>query len=155
MTYFCLKNQHHFLPIIPRPYFFKKNFSWECSFSDNCKYDIGNDQLDWNKLVGISNKLHPRMDSVRFVWRYNIQQDKFDIGLFVEKNFKFTPYNLISVNSNETFQLKFNFFQKFLIARANQTVQNVDFIINNFTYRLNPYFGGNMSSPHFMKLSLK
>jgi hypothetical protein len=156
MRYTCYKGCHWFLPVIPRFYWKRKKFNWLVSFDGSCKYDIQEEQLDWNKLVGVSNYLNPRKDSLRFVWRYNIPNDNFEIGIYVEKNKVFNSFTICSVKENEKLELELLLSSNSsMIMSANGISKIVDFKLNDFSIRTNPYFGGNMPSPHKMFLMLK
>lgn len=155
MTYIIFKNWHFSLPLLPRFYIKKNKFKWFAQLNNSCKYDIGEDQLDWNKLVGITNHLNPRKDSVRFVWRYDKKKDAFEIGLYKEVDKVFKSYSLCTVKVNEIIEMRFTFSRNFVKASVNNNSLTLPFLINNFVWRLNPYFGGNRTSPHNMKIKLK
>lgn len=156
MKYTCYKGCHWFLPVIPRFYWKRKNFNWVVNFDGSCKYDIQEEQLDWNKLVGVSNYLNPRKDSLRFVWRYNISNENFEIGVYVEKNKVFNSFTICSVKENEKLELSLLFNSNgSTIVSANGISKIIDFKLNDFSIRTNPYFGGNMPAPHKMFLTMK
>ena len=155
MTYIIFKDWHFSLPLLPRFYIKKNKFKWFAQLNNSCKYDIGEDQLDWNKLVGITNHLNPRKDSVRFVWRYDKKKDVFEIGLYKEVDEVFKSYSLCTVKANEIIEMRFTFSRNFVKASVNNNSLTLPFLIDNFAWRLNPYFGGNRTSPHNMKIKLK
>ena len=157
MKYLCLKNQHYFLPSLPRLYWKKKVYHWEVIFNENCTYDLkSDDQLDWNKLVGVSQHFNPRLNSLRFVWRYNLETKLIEIGVYSEKNYVFEYKLLTTVKPTEKLNLTMYFQGSTALLIANTQVQLVPYILDkNITIRCNPYFGGNRTAPHCMTLSLK
>ncbi len=155
MTYTIFKGWHFSLPFIPRFYCKKIRFKWFAQLNNSCKYWIGEDQLDWNKLVGISNSINPRKDSIRFVWRYDKNKDVFEIGIYKEAEKVFKAYSICRVKANEIIELRFLFSRNFVKASVNNNSLTLPFLINNFVWRLNPYFGGNRTSPNNIKIKLK
>ena len=154
MRYFIPKGWHFSIPKFPILYT-KSEFEWNVKFNNTCKYKIGADQMDWNKLVGISNYLNPRIDSIRFVWRYDSYFDMFEIGVYKEVDEAFKAYSICTVKTNEVFEMRFTFSRNFVKASVNNNSLTLPFLIDNFVWRLNPYFGGNRTSPHNMKIKLK
>lgn len=56
-------------------------------FDDSCRYDIGDDQKDWNKLYGCSWGFNPLFkqftmheNSSRWGWRYNKETDRIELA---------------------------------------------------------------------------
>ena len=155
MKYYCPKNFHFFLPFIPIVYIGKDEYKWKAVFSNSCKYDHGNDdQLDWNKLVGVSNTLNPRKDSIRFVWRYNKKSDLFEIGVYLEKDKKFVVTQICEVKCDESIELSLKCYKTYCLVETNKKIQMFDFKKKHISFRLNPYFGGNLPAPHPMNLKL-
>jgi hypothetical protein len=154
MIYYIPKGWHFSLPFIPRVAT-KEKYIWEVNFHNSCKYDIGAEQLDWNKLVGVSNQINPRTDSVRFVWRYNKLSDAFDIAIYVEKNKKFKVTEIASVKAQENLKLTMHCYSTYTLIEVNGKLEVVDFQKKPIAFRLNPYFGGNIAAPHCMFLKLK
>jgi hypothetical protein len=64
------------LPRIVSP---KKELKRQATFTDSCRYDIGDDQSDINKLYGIGFLPWHRKNSIRFGWRYVKETDKIEI----------------------------------------------------------------------------
>ena len=156
MKYFILKGWHFSILWFPRIYIDKQDYNWTVQFDESCKYDHGTpDQLDWNKLVGISNHLNPRKNSFRFVWRYNVFLDMFQIGTYLEKDGVFTARAFYNVKSDVPVNLKLKCYYTYAVVEINDiTQQTVDFQKEYVTLRLNPYFGGNKTAPHKMSLRL-
>lgn len=155
MIYTIFKGWHFSFPWIPRIYWNKDDYNWNVIFTNSCKYDHGtNDQLDWNKLVGISNHLNPRKDSLRIVWRYNKETDLFEIALYTEKNKEFTAVEIASIKANEKLTINLKCYVTYALVEVKDKLFMASFQKEPLTLRLNPYFGGNLPAPHKMKLKL-
>lgn len=156
MKYTCFKGMHWFLPVIPRFYWNKKQYNWTVNFNSSCAYDLGDDdQYDWNKLVGVSEHLNPRINSIRFGWRYNLTNDLIEIASYKETNYKFEFNTLASVELNKDVKLTIQLYTKLVALGVNDKVHLIPLDINNkLLMRANPYFGGNNAAPHKMSLRI-
>jgi len=157
MRYYIPKGWHFSIPKLPI-ICTKNEYTWNVKFNNTCKYDIGQDQYDWNKLIGISNTLNPRKESIRFVWRYNIHFDNFEIAVYREKNNKWDVQKLTYVLKEAYLTMKFNSDTVELYGydgrNLNHAVIVLEFKKNKVSLRTNPYFGGNIPAPHCMNLNL-
>ena len=151
MIYCIPKGWHYSLPKWPR-LALKENYTWFVKFNNSCKYDIGIEQMDWNKLIGVSNTLNPREDSVRFVWRYVHPIDMFEIGVYVEKNKKWTVEHIAFIK--KCARLNMNFYKTLVEVFVNDKMKIVDFGKKRISFISNPYFGGNIPAPHSMTLKI-
>ena len=148
-------NKHRFTPI---------SFGLTCSdiiskevqFDYSCKYDIGEDQGDINKLFGVGF-FHHHSNSGRFGWRWNIVTQKVELfGYVYNRNRRISEY-LCSVSLGEKVRLSIlleGTGYGFIVQRTNQ--QAVHKFIEGKTYfigyKLGAYFGGNRRAPHDMKI---
>jgi hypothetical protein len=148
-------NKHRFTPI---------SFGLTCSdiiskevqFDYSCKYDIGGDQYDINKLFGVGF-FHHHSNSGRFGWRWNIVTQKVELFAYVyHKNRRISEY-LCSISLGEKVRLSIlleGTGYGFVVQRMNQ--QAVHKFIEGKTYfigyKLGAYFGGNRRAPHDMKI---
>lgn len=155
MKYIIPKGWHFSLPWIPKIHWNKDEYTWNITLNNSCKYDHGtDDQLDWNKLVGISNTLNPRIDSLRIVWRYNKETDFFEIGLYTEKNKEFTAVQIASIKADETLKINLKCYYTYALVEVKDKLFMANFQKEYVTIGLRPYFGGNMPAPHTMKLNI-
>ena len=60
------------------------------TFTPSCRYDVGVEQLDWNKLCGMSFGFFPLIkqwqmheNSARFGWRYNPATDYIEVSPYL------------------------------------------------------------------------
>lgn len=152
------KFSHWFTPITPKVYYDKSYFLWHACFEPSCGYFIdGPDQYDINKLVGVSNSILPRVNSLRVGWRYNKRTAKIDVGVYREVNYKKEWHYMASFDFNEYFPIDMflNPDQTATIMIGNKATVNVEFDHNRLLFGLNPYFGGTSVAPHSMTLHLK
>jgi hypothetical protein len=109
-------------------------------FNFNCKYDLGDvDQQDWNKLVGFSRGYH-RKNSVRIVWRWNVEKQKMEIAHYWYKD------GVRSWGDIKEIELGKVYKEKLEIEKGKYP---------KWGYMLWPYFGGNKKAPHDMSLKLE
>lgn len=158
MTYTCFKGWHWFLPVLPRFFYRKKTFLWTSELSENCVYVMDKNAMkSWHKLVGVSNHMNPRKESIRFVWKWDLELQKFRIAVFIERNYEFrkTVTELDLVSSNEPINMKLHFDGENVFVTVNKNEIKLPYKISNFGFRLNPYFGGQKTAPHLMTLKLK
>ena len=125
---------------------------YEITFTDSCKYDIGQDQSDINKLFGIGYLPFHHYNSVRIGWNYNIKINKIDIWAYWYKkgvrgwewldcvNFMQPSYMEIQIKNTEH------------IIRTKNSYFSVPVNGESIGYLLRPYFGGNQKAPHDIKI---
>jgi hypothetical protein len=131
--------------------------SFNVIFNKSCTYDIGDDQSDWNKLIGFSdcNDCHHE-NSVRIGWRwyqgkmqvcgyyYNNGErcwtEAIDVALHSEIycGLRLEPDHYIVVIED----------QVMIIPRTNSCETGV-------YYKLFPYFGGNRTAPHNINILIQ
>lgn len=153
MKYIIPKGWHFSLPWIPRPSYNEISYKWEVVFDENCKYNIGKDQLDWNKLVGITTHLNPRKHSIRIAWRYG-GKNIIELAAYHEEDYKFTYLRLGQVKLGEKAVVELFFSMNFVRVTINGKPMTYFFKKRKWVWRLNPYFGGNVAAPHTMSLKL-
>ena len=77
-----LKNFHYCLPYtFPWMWFRKRdsmNITMDVKFDDSIVYDLGEDQMDVNKLLGFAYGFH-HINSDRIGFRYNIDMKKVEL----------------------------------------------------------------------------
>jgi len=151
-----IKKGNHYSFSIPCIHFNKKSFSYLIEFTDSCKYDIGKNQYDINKLFGLSYGLHHN-NSARFGWRWNPKKNSIDIISYVYINGERIKDNskilITDVKLNVPFIISFkveNEYYSFTVfyndKKYNKKIKHGS--LPFWGYKLNPYFGGKISSPH-------
>lgn len=173
MKFFIEKGKHQSTPWAPnfiKPGTIKKKIF----FNNSNIYELeGEDQLDWNKLFGVTFGIFPTIvngkiyrpthySSVRFGWRYNPKYKVFEI----------TPYYYVAGvrhyheidKSPICALLPYKLYDFYIISSYTDVVFKInDSNGNNLYYykvpcqygftpktgwQLNPFFGGNKPSPH-------
>ena len=147
---------HWFLPVLPRLYWNKKQYNWTVKFNSNCAYNLGDDdQLDWNKLVGVSEHFNPRRHSIRFGWRYNLTTKLIEIASYKETNYHFEYNTIASVELNKSIKLSIEFCRDSATLSVDNNTYTTPFTLAyKLLIRANPYFGGNKVAPNKMSLSI-
>jgi hypothetical protein len=136
-----------------------KAFHYLVCFEDNCQYDIGMpDQLDVNKLIGFSLSSNHHDNSVRFGWRSH--GDNIVIYSYSYTQGSRIVKEIGSVKLGEEFVVYLRQEGKdFVYGFHTQNAKPREFRLKmpdnvRPTYMLWPYFGGNQTAPHRMKISL-
>lgn len=160
--------------------FSKKTFEFNALafFWDNCKYRLmdNNDQI--NKLFGHSFNFFPFYDkktkswksghhknSVRFGWRCT-DGDMIEIIAYVYINGVRKEKKMMAIDTEEWVYLNFQETESYYIFKVIDSCGGssiVKFVkegtkkgfLGLFIYKLFPYFGGRISSPHNMTITLK
>lgn len=156
---------------------------YRVTFTESCRYDIGSDQSDINKLFGIgyfswrlfgmkTSKLFGRTftypwfrvahhdNSVRFGWRYS--HGLIEIMAYWYHNGN-RYYNTIKdLEIGKPYILKLHIMRDWhslMISESldmkNTTSLNVPVEGKNFGYLLSCYFGGNKTAPHDMEIRME
>lgn len=92
---------------------FKKKIT--IKFTEESKYDLkDNDQKDWNKIIGRGGFMFKpskgRKTEQFLVWRYNIEDDVFEVTTYWRKDYKFDfdrNYTTMKVGDKKTFDINF------------------------------------------------
>lgn len=142
-----------------KPYCFKQShsLSYEVVFTDSCKYDIGSDQSDINKLFGFSYGFHHNQ-SDRIGWRWNPSLNKIELLLYsyeqkVRRSFKLTEVALNTLNIIEL-EVYLNGLYRHISIKINNETYAFCLLQDpvNWGYTLGLYFGGNRTAPHNMNI---
>lgn len=130
-------------------------------FHEDCRYDIGKeDQSDVNKLMGFSWGNHHK-ESDRVGWRYLIGEDKIELTLYSYEEGKRVKKTLDKIGVDEWVNIRME-------VRLGEKVRDIKVWINGkersfqlkapkkywFTYNLGLYFGGNLTPPHDLHVSI-
>lgn len=135
-------------------------------FYENCAYNIGEKQSDWNKVFGFClgiSGIHE--NSVRFGWRYNIQKNCIELGRLIYNNC--TPEREylegcdVQFGEEVKLELQFEWQGDFLDIKflVNDNVVYCTHIIecvsSLFYFGCSLYFGGKTKAPHKMKVRMR
>lgn len=138
-----------------KPYFCKESLqsSYKVKFTQSCRYIIGKDQTDVNKLFGFSYGFHHNQ-SDRIGWRYNNITNKIELLLYSYECKKRYSFLLKSFDINEDIIIKLSVdlkedYRSIIIEINNKRISY--FLKHKQTfwgYTLGSYFGGNRTAPH-------
>ena len=171
------KNMHYSLNFLNfKPYYNGKDnvnyiMTYNVKFTDDSKYDVGEDQSDINKLFGISYG-HHHTQSDRIGWRYNKKTNLMDLFLYSYENSKRIKTYLISVpicDYNE-YIINLDVMENNGYRNTNVSIYETSLYITTklisisymykhthtkYGYSLGLYFGGNQKAPKTIKMDIK
>jgi hypothetical protein len=130
---------------------------YDVTFTESCRYNIGPEQDDINKLFGIGYFPHHHDNSVRFGWRYRNDIDIIEIMAYWYKDGQRDFAYLCSVEIGKQWRYDLT------IGQSNQSMhvvgKSVPYIVpvrpRRMGYLLQPYFGGNMTAPHDIEIKMQ
>jgi hypothetical protein len=149
----------------PLFWFFKRRlFSTNESFTIvyhvnflDCKYKTkySINQIDWNKLCGISSEFNPHIWSFRFAWRWNDKRDTIELCnyAYINHRLKISNIKALKSNVNYVFYINYDKINNQLEMTINGNNKEIyKDIINPFYYKENGmYFGGTETCPKKIK----
>jgi len=161
MIYEIQKNAHFSTPRTPKA--FVRQVNGTAAFID-AEYKLpANDQLDWNKLTGISfNPLNPSRNAIMIGWRWNPTIEKVQLCAYFNVNgTNQYPENsntpLINVGLGQLVSFEINYERVIIRTLTEKIIVGVpremwkSFITS---FRIQPYFGGNQSATSLIKIAL-
>jgi hypothetical protein len=125
------------------------------TFTANSAYDLKDaDQLDWNKLAGITfTPWRPDRNSSMVVWRYNLQDGTYEVGPFFNVDFRYvfpTVDEIITVPADQSFTYSVD-YDGISVTYGDRTVSKstpADLKPNFWTSaRVTGWFGGSEVAP--------
>jgi len=145
---------------------FSRTLRFSAMFFDSCLYDIkDNDDYDINKLFGFSTSYFHHFNSARIGWRCN-KKKEIELFAYSYVNGKRNSVYLGVVDTNSDFECTIIDTEKAYLYNVKVSDIKDNEIINKeynatviknrdwffFHYHLFPYFGGNKTAPHTMKI---
>lgn len=160
---FIIKKGNHFSGFRVSPLLGVNKMGRMVFFGASSEYDLNNpeQQESTNKLFGFSYGYHKK-NSLRFGWRYNLNERKIEVLPFIHDNGKMIIGPVLGkINPNEEISLK--------IIKEKKTAKFISEIEGNRSeysysefnpkcfigYKLYPYFGGMSVSPHNIEIFMK
>jgi len=135
-----------------------KNQAFTTTFTNSCIYTLPNsDQEDINKLFGFSCGMHHK-NSARFGWSYI--NNKIQLWAYYYNDTQRYNTYITSLELNKPYQLYLNALEsyyEFLVEHDYAVVARIKVPRKNkktIGYNLWPYFGGNNSAPHDIKIQM-
>ena len=152
----------------PRFHINKKSIGHRVTFYSGCEYDFGDiDQLDINKLFGISYGMHHK-NSARFGWRWNVEKKMIEILAYVYVDgvrvtedgadlhiaYVFPgigyEYDIEVTDTHYIFTINSSLFSDPKVVKIEH-----DMHLTWWGYMLFPYFGGNEVAPQTVYIDLE
>ncbi len=129
--------------------------TYRIQFTESCRYNIGSEQYDINKLFGIGYAPHHHKNSVRFGWRYDLKSDMIEILAYWYLNGirYWHPLNFVAIGANNHYQIT-RFADRHDLSLKFETF-SVPVRNRGIGYLLRPYFGGNMPAPHDITINMR
>jgi len=177
MTEFVIRKGAHYSKHFPKLNCnAQDDFQFIVKFDESCKYDLKDeDQLDINKLFGTSFGFNHHKNSFRIGWAYNIKTNKIELyNYWYENSIRFSslitsvPINLKTIVSvkfhpkdinNYTLGDLGGYIETSVSAIGiNPIKTTVPYDLENvpqYGLVLFPYFGGNKTAPHNIKIFLQ
>ena len=155
-----IKEGKHFSGFRVSPTYNKNVSIYEVIFTKNCIYDLNNtDQMDVNKLFGLSYMYH-HTNSARFGWR--AEGNKIQISAYCYRDGERYMKDMCLVDTDKTYSMiitNIGDYYEFEIKDTTSPLYSYAKISKPKTpkigYKLWPYFGGNESAPHDVKILMK
>ena len=132
-------------------------FNWRIIFDSSAIYtteDINN-QLDVNKLIGWSDCGDNHSESsIRFGWRWT---DSLEIHWFKHENgnFSFAKITSVDICSSHDYYLKIHTWDYEMRVDGVRVFVPRNCVEQKRRYQLYPYFGGDETAPHRVKIKIK
>lgn len=141
---------------LPEPIWSVKVLRYDIAFTESCKYQIGPDQDDINKLFGIGFYPYHRQNSVRFGWNYNSGEFIRIWAYWYLDSVRYQRY-LGDVVIGKTYRYIITPHPKshnlHVMGRALSATIPVP--SRRLGYHLRPYFGGNQVAPHDIEIKIQ
>lgn len=162
MWYQIDKGDHFSLPRTPK--FFLREITGWFYLDQLAEYDLKSvDQGDWNKLTGISfNPLKPDSNAIMVGWRYSTEKKCFQVAPYFNVNSARIqpkdPEQVINVGHGKIVDFRLDYSgMNFRYQYENYKFFKPSDLKTNYwsSFRIQPWFGGNMAAPNNIKLFLK
>lgn len=133
-------------------------FNWSIIFDSTAIYTTqdSSNQYDINKLIGWSDCNENHMDySIRFGWRW--LEDNLEIHWFKHSNghFSFAKICNVTLCESHEYYLLLNNHEYELCVDGNCVTVDRTCSSDYKKYKLYPYFGGQETAPHDIKIKIK
>ncbi|MCQ2608766.1 MAG: hypothetical protein MJ197_08785 [Bacteroidales bacterium] len=162
MNYLIKKGHHYATPLE----LVKKFLGIRCAvnrvvpatvvFSPNCRYDVGCDQSDINKLYGFSIGCRHHKNSARIGWRYVPKEDKIELVTYCYRNgVRLAEKHLQWCDFGLEYKTHIVSHDNRVVFLSKNNVIDEQMEVKGISYPLSLYFGGNCKAPNNMNVTLK
>ncbi len=150
------KDDHYSNRILPK---IKLNtISGTVKFIGDFSYIINsNDQLDTNKLIGLSDSYHHHIHSARLGWRWNSKVGKIEILYTIYRSYKRYIESICFVESDVEYKFEVAVDENKYLFWFNDIYLEV-YRTSNWIlprYVLFPFFGGDVTAPKDFEFEMK
>ena len=163
---FTIKKGNHYSDRVFYKAMYPMNFyhysSYEVLFDSSCAYDLGGpDQKDINKLFGFSSGLDHHKESARFGWVYNGGLIELWSYCYVDGQRRSGYLCSLLMNEKYTLDLSVSGSETCyrFIVHHNDSLYHTSEVYKGITwdfgYNLWPYFGGNRTAPHDIRIYMR
>ena len=128
---------------------------YSVTFMPSCRYDIGDEQEDINKLFGLGYMPHHHDNSVRFGWRYHPKVDMVEVLGYWYDNGRRAWESMFFTAIGQEGRYCVRKHGDIHVLEARQTTLRVPVKPRPVGYLLRPYFGGNTKAPHDIEILMK
>jgi len=132
------------------------NVGYIVQFTPSCEYDIGDDQMDINKLFGVGYFPHHHKDSVRFGWRWIGGIGLVELMAYWYKDGKRDSRHICYVGVGTKIKCELKIEENhaaFIVDGVGYAI--IPFEKKRICYLLHPYFGGNKVAPHDIEIKME
>ena len=149
------KGNHYSNKILPS--FRINTISGHLRFNGDFSYEIDRiNQLDTNKVIGLSDSYHHHRNSIRIGWRWNKRVDKIEILYTVYRNSIRYIESICFIDSDRFYDFEISIIKgKYLLWFNDiyiEVYRSSNWILPR--YVLFPFFGGNISAPKEFKFDI-
>ena len=123
-------------------------------FTPSCRYDIGSDQSDINKLFGVGYLPHHHHNSARFGWRYDTASGMIEVLAYwyANKERMWESLKFVAIGSRNTMVIRrHENMHEFYIGKERLQIALPSCEVG---FLLHPYFGGNRTAPHDITINI-
>lgn len=140
-----------------------REISATVTFDSTCIYDIGPDQDDWNKVIGlgfVGAKDQPlgaaphQIDGVRVGWRWSTRLKRIELGAYAYVEGNRIDFKVADVLINQPTKLiiKIDYDRKLYQVMGGPPIAFTH--DKTFAYKTGLYFGGNQVAPHQIRVKI-
>ena len=128
---------------------------YRVAFLDSCRYSIGADQGDINKLFGLGYLPHHHNNSVRFGWRYDLNVDMVEVFAYWYDQGERGWQSMFFAAIGQVDHYAIRKLGDCHVLEARHNTFRVPVRPKTVGYLLRPYFGGNIRAPHDIHIQMQ
>lgn len=135
---------------------FNREIKGFINFDKSCIYEIeDNDKYDINKLVGLSDDLHHHKNSIRLGW--NCLNNELYVYSYIYINKKRYDELICKVKPNKDYSFRMKITENDYLISFNSIEKSYkrESKWKWINLILKPYFGGNKTAPHDMRINIR